>query len=150
MHYGSILIHNLPREKSCSKMWPNTVIYKILPKENNRPIGENSPIRRKFAHSGHPAHDHAARAKVLLLLTAEPFFQSLSAARPLISVHHEKGDATKSAVCLPAVFRAPIRPDIVSFIHNEVSKNRRQPYSVSQAAGKLPSPIVFWNRKLRL
>jgi len=36
---------------------------------------------------------------------------------------------------LPAVFKAPIRPDIVSFIHNEVSKNRRQPYSVSQAAG---------------
>jgi len=50
-------------------------------------------------------------------------------------VHHEKGDATKSSVCLPAVFKAPIRPDIVNFIHNEVAKNRRQPYSVSQAAG---------------
>lgn len=60
---------------------------------------------------------------------------SLSAARPLISVHQEKGDATKSTVTLPAVFKAPIRPDIVSFIHNEVAKNRRQPYSVSQAAG---------------
>lgn len=60
---------------------------------------------------------------------------SLSAARPLISVVQEKGDSTKSAVCLPAVFKAPIRPDIVSFIHHEVAKNRRQPYSVSQAAG---------------
>lgn len=60
---------------------------------------------------------------------------SLSAARPLISVYHEKGDNTKSAVCLPAVFKAPIRPDIVSFIHHEVAKNKRQPYSVSQAAG---------------
>ena len=53
----------------------------------------------------------------------------------MISVYHEKGDSTKSSVCLPAVFKAPIRPDIVSFIHHEVAKNRRQPYSVSQAAG---------------
>jgi hypothetical protein len=77
-----------------------------------------------------------------------PLLQSLSAARPLISVYFEKGDATKSSVCLPAVFKAPIRPDIVSFIHHEVSKNRRQPYSVSQAAGTciiLAEPINFLN-----
>jgi len=36
---------------------------------------------------------------------------------------------------LPAVFRAPIRPDIVSFIHDQVAKNHRQPYAVSKEAG---------------
>merc|ERR1711963_807883 len=29
----------------------------------------------------------------------------------------------------------PVRPDIVSMIHNEVAKNRRQPYCVSEPAG---------------
>ena len=31
--------------------------------------------------------------------------------------------------------RAPVRPDIVSMIHHEVAKNRRQPYCVSEPAG---------------
>ncbi len=62
--------------------------------------------------------------------------QSLSAARPLITVYSEKNEATESPVCLPAVFRAPIRPDIVTFIHNEVAKNHRQPYAVNEDAGK--------------
>ena len=33
------------------------------------------------------------------------------------------------------IHRAPVRPDIVSMIHNEVAKNRRQPYCVSKPAG---------------
>jgi len=36
---------------------------------------------------------------------------------------------------LPAVFKAPIRPDIVSFVHFEMKKNSRQPYAVSRKAG---------------
>merc|ERR1711982_174919 len=40
-----------------------------------------------------------------------------------------------TSVCLPAVFRAPVRPDIVSTIHNEIAKNRRQPYCVNVDAG---------------
>jgi len=60
---------------------------------------------------------------------------SLSAARPLITVYSEKSDATEAPVCLPAVFKAPIRPDIVSFIHHEVAKNHRQAYSVNRDAG---------------
>merc|ERR1712098_485254 len=35
----------------------------------------------------------------------------------------------------PAVFKAPVRPDIVNIIHNNVAKNRRQPYCVSKLAG---------------
>jgi len=60
---------------------------------------------------------------------------SLAAARPLISVYTDKAEAGGVTVCLPAVFRAPVRPDIVSLIHQEVANNRRHPYSVSQPAG---------------
>merc|ERR1712158_294941 len=55
-------------------------------------------------------------------------------ARPLISVFNEQGEVS-SQVCLPAVFKAPIRPDIVSFIHHEIAKNHRQPYCVNRDAG---------------
>jgi len=60
---------------------------------------------------------------------------SLAAARPLISVYSEKNESSGTTVCLPAVFRAPVRPDIVSFIHHEVAKNKRQPYCVNVDAG---------------
>merc|ERR1712083_915838 len=60
---------------------------------------------------------------------------SLSAARPLITVYSEKNEPTDAPECLPAVFKAPIRPDIVSFIHHEVAKNHRQSYAVNRDAG---------------
>merc|ERR1711923_328463 len=64
---------------------------------------------------------------------------SLSAARPQITVYSEKNEATDAPVCLPAVFKAPIRPDIVSFIHHEVAKNHRQAYAVNRDAGEQTS-----------
>lgn len=57
------------------------------------------------------------------------------AARPLITVYSDKGEATKDNVALPAVFKAPIRPDIVSSVHSDMKKNGRQPYAVSVKAG---------------
>merc|ERR1712083_16628 len=60
---------------------------------------------------------------------------SLSAGRPLVSVYTEKNESSGLSVCLPAVFKAPIRPDIVSFIHHGIAKNKRQPYCVSEPAG---------------
>lgn len=39
-------------------------------------------------------------------------------------------------VTMPAVFKAPIRPDIVNFVHTNLRKNNRQPYAVSELAGK--------------
>ena len=56
------------------------------------------------------------------------------AARPLVTVYNEKNEATQSQIKLPAVFRAPIRPDIVNFIHDQVRKNKRQPYAVAKEA----------------
>ncbi|XP_014220452.1 60S ribosomal protein L4-like [Trichogramma pretiosum] len=59
---------------------------------------------------------------------------SLSTARPLVTVHFEKSE-TPQTISLPAVFKAPIRPDVVNFIHQQVSMNHRQPYAVSKEAG---------------
>merc|ERR1712117_981685 len=61
--------------------------------------------------------------------------RSLAAARPLIGVHSDKNAPTGTTVCLPSVYKAPIRPDIVTMIHNEIAKNHRQPYSVNVDAG---------------
>merc|ERR1711926_30376 len=58
----------------------------------------------------------------------------MAVARPLVSVFNEQGEVA-SQVTLPAVFKAPIRPDIVSFVQQQMSLNRRQPYAVSRKAG---------------
>lgn len=57
------------------------------------------------------------------------------AARPLITVHNEKGEITTTNITLPAVFKAPIRPDIVNVVHFQMLKNTRHPYAVSDKAG---------------
>ena len=62
-----------------------------------------------------------------------PFSQAC--ARPLILVYSEKGESSGKNVTLPAVFKAPIRPDIVNFVHTNLRKNNRQPYAVSELAG---------------
>jgi len=60
---------------------------------------------------------------------------SAAAARPLITVYNDKNEKAGSTVCLPVVFKAPVRPDIVSTIHHEMAKNKRQPYCVNVDAG---------------
>ena len=56
-------------------------------------------------------------------------------ARPLVSVYNEKGEASENSLKLPTVFKAPIRPDIINFVHTNLRKNSRQPYAVSKYAG---------------
>ncbi|CAL0309854.1 unnamed protein product [Lupinus luteus] len=61
-----------------------------------------------------------------------------AAARPLVTVQTVTGDnATDAAptVALPDVMKASIRPDIVNFVHSNISRNSRQPYAVSRKAG---------------
>ena len=55
--------------------------------------------------------------------------------RPLVTVYNEKNEASGQQVKLPGVFKAPIRPDVVNFIHDQIRKNRRQAYAVSVTAG---------------
>ncbi|XP_077566807.1 large ribosomal subunit protein uL4B-like [Stigmatopora nigra] len=59
----------------------------------------------------------------------------MACARPLVSVYSDKGDSSGKNVLLPAVFKAPIRPDVVNFVHTNMRKNSRQPYAVSKLAG---------------
>ncbi|KAH8023860.1 hypothetical protein HPB51_018841 [Rhipicephalus microplus] len=61
--------------------------------------------------------------------------QAYTLARPLVNVYNEKNDLSGATVALPAVFKAPIRPDIVNFVHMNMAKNSRQPYAVSKEAG---------------
>merc|ERR1712141_515058 len=78
---------------------------------------------------GFSSSDHLGHTRVLVGC------RIIMAARPLISVYNEKGEATESNITLPAVFKAPIRPDIVNFVHFEMLKNTRQAYAVSEGAG---------------
>ncbi|CAG5109923.1 Oidioi.mRNA.OKI2018_I69.chr2.g4392.t1.cds [Oikopleura dioica] len=63
----------------------------------------------------------------------------MAAARPVVSVYSRDGKPTEDTVNLPAVFKAPIRTDIVQFVHTNLSKNARQPYAVSKVAGEQTS-----------
>merc|ERR1712202_37971 len=60
--------------------------------------------------------------------------KDMAVARPLVSVFNEQGEVA-SQVTLPAVFKAPIRPDVVHFVHSNMAKNSRQPYAVHKHAG---------------
>ncbi|XP_053698598.1 60S ribosomal protein L4 [Sabethes cyaneus] len=61
---------------------------------------------------------------------------SLTASRPLVSIYSDKNEAQKDkSLSLPYVFKAPIRPDVVSEVSQLMRRNRRQPYAVSEAAG---------------
>jgi len=55
--------------------------------------------------------------------------------RPLLSVFSLAGEKA-GEVPLPAVMEAPLRPDIVQFVHTNMNKNKRQAYAVSIYAGK--------------
>ena len=60
-------------------------------------------------------------------------------ARPVVSVYGKDGKATGAQINLPAVFKAPIRPDVVTQVHTGLNKNNRQPYAVSAIAGEQTS-----------
>lgn len=64
--------------------------------------------------------------------------------RPLVSVFDpSNSDAGIAQATLPAVMTAPIRPDIVNYVHNLMSKNKRQAYAVNRMAG-METPAVSW------
>jgi len=60
-------------------------------------------------------------------------------ARPVVSVYGKDGKPTGDSLNLPAVFKAPIRPDVVTQVHTGLNKNNRQPYAVSSIAGEQTS-----------
>ncbi len=67
---------------------------------------------------------------------ARPLLAQLSKmARPLVSVINVDSGEAAEQTALPAVFSAPIRPDIVRTIHTHMAKNKRQAYAVKYEAG---------------
>jgi len=58
----------------------------------------------------------------------------MAAVRPFVQVR-ATADGKAVNLPLPAVFKAPIRPDIVHFVHTNMNKNKRQAYAVSDKAG---------------
>jgi len=62
-----------------------------------------------------------------------------AAARPLVTVqggaHFELKQEKENQIRMPEVFLAPIRPDVVNFVHTNMAKNKRQAYGVSRGAG---------------
>jgi large subunit ribosomal protein L4e len=57
------------------------------------------------------------------------------AARPLVTVFSLTGDKA-GEVTLPNVMTAPLRPDLIQFVHTNMNKNHRQAYAVNIYAGK--------------
>lgn len=56
--------------------------------------------------------------------------------RPVVSVYSNSGSTeVVDSVPMPAVFTAPIRNDIVHFVHTSMNKNRRQAHGVTSKAG---------------
>ena len=51
-------------------------------------------------------------------------------------------------VTLPAVFTAPIRHDLVHYVHSLMAKNARQPYAVTRRAGMMVSWLLSLNLEL--
>merc|ERR1711936_288040 len=72
-------------------------------------------------------------------LTEEASNTDVMAARPVVSVYGANGAATGETINMPAVFKAPIRPDVVNQVHTGLNKNNRQPYAVSSTAGEQTS-----------
>jgi len=60
----------------------------------------------------------------------------MATARPVVSVHQFDKPVEKTGTLpLPVALTTPLRPDLVRFIHTNVSKNRRQAYAVTAKAG---------------
>merc|ERR1712066_967684 len=56
--------------------------------------------------------------------------------RPTVSVfNHKNSSEVLSEVKMPHVFLAPVRNDLVSFVHQQLSKNSRQAHGVDRKAG---------------
>lgn len=54
--------------------------------------------------------------------------------RPTVSVYSVTGEPIDE-VSLATILTSPIRPDIISMVHSNINKNRRQPYAVTPKAG---------------
>eukprot|EP00010_Vexillifera_abyssalis_P009174 CAMPEP_0201545966 /NCGR_PEP_ID=MMETSP0173_2-20130828/2362_1 /ASSEMBLY_ACC=CAM_ASM_000268 /TAXON_ID=218659 /ORGANISM="Vexillifera sp., Strain DIVA3 564/2" /LENGTH=383 /DNA_ID=CAMNT_0047954521 /DNA_START=51 /DNA_END=1202 /DNA_ORIENTATION=- len=66
----------------------------------------------------------------------------MASARPTVQVYSSSGEVTGETT-LPSVFLAPIRSDVVQFVHSNMNKNKRQAYAVSSVAGEQTSAVSW-------
>ena len=66
-----------------------------------------------------------------------------AAARPTVTVYDAKSGAALGTEALPDVFTAPIRRDVVHFVHTNIRKNSRQAYAVAYASGEQTSAMSW-------
>jgi len=65
-------------------------------------------------------------------------------ARPTVSVFDiNQPSAAVESTPLPAVLTAPIRADVVHYVHQLMMKNKRQPYAVNKLSG-MQTPAESW------
>jgi len=58
----------------------------------------------------------------------------MATARPVVSIY-KAGDGKAGTTPMPAVLCSPLRPDLIRYIHMNMSKNKRQAYALSPKAG---------------
>ena len=63
--------------------------------------------------------------------------------RPLVTVFDTETAKPSGTVTLPAVFSAPIRNDVIHYVHSLMAKNNRQAYAVAKRAG-METPAQSW------
>lgn len=71
------------------------------------------------------------------------YYFLVQAARPTVTVYDASTGAAAGSVALPAVFTAPIRKDVVQFVHTNIRKNSRQAYAVYKHAGEQTSAMSW-------
>lgn len=59
----------------------------------------------------------------------------MATARPVVSIYKAGDDGKAGTTPMPAVLCSPLRPDLVRYIHMNMSKNKRQAYALSPKAG---------------
>eukprot|EP00421_Protoceratium_reticulatum_P019459 CAMPEP_0168381692 /NCGR_PEP_ID=MMETSP0228-20121227/13007_1 /TAXON_ID=133427 /ORGANISM="Protoceratium reticulatum, Strain CCCM 535 (=CCMP 1889)" /LENGTH=140 /DNA_ID=CAMNT_0008394797 /DNA_START=79 /DNA_END=497 /DNA_ORIENTATION=- len=60
----------------------------------------------------------------------------MALARPTVSIYkHDNPDEKSGTTPLPTVLAMPLRPDLVRYVHTNMSKNHRQAYAVKEKAG---------------
>lgn len=65
-------------------------------------------------------------------------------ARPIVSVfNHANAKESSGEIKLPSVFSAPLRHDIVTFVHDQLSCNTRQAHSVAYLTGMKTSSLSW-------
>ena len=73
----------------------------------------------------------------------------MAEARPLASVFPTAGCAACGEAPLPAVFSAPIRPDVVRFVHTNMANDKLRPHAVNAQAGMQHSAVSWGEYTLR-